>query len=374
MEPRKQVPKTKNGIGAGLFCALMILFIIFEIVLLAVVLVRAYSPSEKPKLPPVEQAPPADDPDDDPKPTVPVFSGGVLPAVPTANSATVTLSNEIFSQYAILIDAETGEILAGKDAHTTFSPASMTKVMTLIVACEALSTEDLERRLAFDEEIYAYITSGSYVGTSPSLPTESGGYSCFGDTYRIKDLLYGIGVASAADCTYMIVKEVAGTEEAFVALMNQKAQELGLTNTHFDNAVGFDSEGNYTTAAEMAIIMNYAMQCELIVEVLSKQASHIIYAQYYDEGVEKSYKVTLSSSWASRLEKYPSFHTDTTTVKASKTGYTDQSFMTVMAQSKNGAGRYILVLGNRTSSANTISEKFRQTMVDIEYLLNTYVS
>ena len=352
----------------------MILFIIFEIVLVSVIVVRSL-PLGKPDLqPPVVQTPPAQDPDDDPQPAAPVFSQGVLPPVPTAGADTVTLTNEIFSQYAILIDAATGEILAGKDYETAFSPASMTKVMTLIVACENLSEEDLERRLAFDEEIYQYITSGNYAGTSPSLPTESGGYSCFGDTYRIKDLLYGIGVASAADCTYMIVKEIAGTEEAFVALMNQKAQELNLSGTHFDNAVGFDSPTNQTTAADMAVVMNYAMQCDLIVEVLSKQASHIIYAQYYDEGVEKSYKVTLASSWQSRAEKYPTFKLTSTALVASKTGYTDQSFMVLTAKGRTDGRQYIVVLGNQTSSATTITEKFRQTMIDIEYLLNTYVS
>ncbi len=356
----------------------MTLFILFEIVLLSVVLMRAYQPSEGPELPPVDQnPPPVDDPNGGFQPSAPVFSQGILPPPPIAGSDTVTLSDGIFSQYAILIDAQTGEILAGKDYATAFSPASMTKVMTLIVACENLTEEDLGRKLVFDEEIYRYITSGNYAGTSPSLPTESNGYSCFGDTYRIKDLLYGIGVASAADCTYMIVKEVAGTEEAFVELMNAKARELNLSaDTHFDNAVGFDSATNCTTAADMAVVMNYAMQCDLIVEVLSKQESYNIYAHYYDdnEGIEKSYKVTLSSSWESRAEKYSAFKLTSTTLVASKTGYTDQSFMVLTAKGKSDGQQYILVLGNRTSSASSITEKFRQTMVDIEYLLNTYVS
>jgi D-alanyl-D-alanine carboxypeptidase (penicillin-binding protein 5/6) len=358
-------------------CWLIIIFVVMTLVFMTVLLALSLgegNSNEPPK--PQETTTKAPAPDDggngDPQPTKPIFSAGVLPTPPTASAETVALGDEISSQYAILIDAETGAILAGKDFDVKFSPASMTKVMTLIVALENLTAEDLDRKLAFTEEIHEYVTSGNYKGTSSSLPVTSGGETCIGDTYTIRDLLYGIGVASAADCTYMIVKEVAGTEEAFVQMMNQKAAAMGLTNTHFDNAVGFDSETNYTTAMEMAMIMQYAMQNDLLADVLSQKANYRITAHYIKDGLDTTYNVTLKCSWQSRFEKYSAFNPTTTTVEMTKTGYTDQSFITATAKQKGGSDRYILVLGNKTSSATTITEKFKQTMMDMEYLLNNH--
>ena len=358
-------------------CWLIITFVVITVVFMTVLLGLSLSegtPEEQPKNEETTTTNPKPDGgnDDDPAVDTPVFSNGVLPTPPAANANTVALGSEISSQYAILIDAETGEILAGKDYDVKFSPASMTKVMTLIVALENLTAEDLERKIAFTQEVYEYITSGNYKGTSSSLPVTSGGISCIGDTYRIADLLYGIGVASAADCTYMIVKDVAGTEEAFVQMMNQKARDLGLSNTQFDNAVGFDSASNYTTAADMAMIMQYAMQNDLIREVLSQKSDYRITSYYIEDGVEKTYNVTLKCSWQSRFEKYSAFNPTTTTVEMTKTGYTDQSFIVATAKQKSGSDRYILVLGNKTSAATTITEKFKQTMMDMEYLLNNH--
>ena len=203
--------KKNKGNTESILAWWLLLFLIFEVVLITVVLVRSFKRTAPPITEPSEEETTDAGEGQESAPTAPVFSESMLPSAPTETAKSVVLSNEISSQFAILIDAQTGEILAGKDYSIAFSPASMTKVMTLIVACENLTEEDLDRRLVFDERIYQYITSGSYAGTSPSLPTQSNGYSCFGDTYRIKDLLYGIGVASAADCTYMIVKEIAGT-------------------------------------------------------------------------------------------------------------------------------------------------------------------
>ena len=374
MEQKRDAQLNKNQ-EARLLRLLLILLtaILLVVVLIAVLLIQNLNFSPKPEATTTTsgQTPPETPPPGD---TRPVFAGGIVPTMPAPTATTVTLSEEIKSQFAILIDSETGEILAGKDYDTRFSPASMTKVMTLIVACERLTMQDLDRMLVFDEEIYSYVTSGNYSGTSSSLPTESKGVSCIGDRYRIEDLLYGIGVASAADCTYMIVKAVAGTEEAFVAMMNQKATEMGLVNTHFNNAVGFDSEENYTTAKEMAMIMAYAMQSERISTYLSKTEDYPIFAHYDKDGADATYRVTLKCSWNSRLDKYPEFALTTTRLMATKTGYTNQSFMVAGAESLSGQGKYVMVLGNHTSSATTITEKFRQTMIDMELLLNTYVT
>ena len=367
-----QAPKGRRR--EAIVCFWMLLFAIFEVILLAVVLTRTFGTSPKSEYPEEESSTETEtEPEPEPE-ALPLFSGGVIPTFPTASASTQEVDT-IDSRYAILINSATGEILAGRNYDAVFSPASMTKVMTLIVACENLTEEDLERRLPLTDEIAQYVTSGDYAGTEVALPREINGITCIGDTYRIGDLLYGIGVMSAADCTYMIAKEVSGSEEAFVALMNQKAAALGLTETHFDNAVGFDSPTNVTTAREMAVIMAYAMQSERIVDILKPRTERMpISAHYVENGVEKTYNVYFKSSLQSRLDKHPDFALTGTTLQATKTGYTTESFLVAAAAAKSGDGRYVLVLGDADSgTAETISQKFKNTMLDVEAILNTYV-
>lgn len=374
-QPQKQPIPQRSDPERGM-AILLLFFLIFELFSLTVILARSIEERgrEEGKTPTVQLPDFTQKPTDDPgKPATPVFSGGVLPTPFTVDSNTATLGNEMTSSYAILVDVSTGKVLAQKDADARFSPASMTKVMTLIVACENLSVEDLDRRIALTQEAADYVRSGSYAGTSTSLPVESGGFSCIGDEYRIRDLLYGIGVASAADCTYLIVCEVAGSEEAFVAMMNQKAKEMGLQDTHFDNAVGFDSPNNYTTAREMAMMMTYAMQSPYIAEFLAvRSENHEIRSYFWQDGIEKNYPVTLINSLNSRLNKYPAFHLTTSKLLATKTGYTTESFMVAAAEGSQTKDRYVLVLGNRDSGASTLTQKFKNTMIDMESLLNTY--
>ncbi len=306
-----------------------------------------------------------------------VFSSGTVLPLAIEDDNTKTISDEIDAYYAILIDPQTGKIVAQKNSELIFSPASMTKVMTLIVACENLTVEDLDRLLPFTHDIYEYVTTGDYFDMDVALPTiTASGISCIGDYYTIKDLLYGIGVTSAADCAYMIAKEIAGSEEAFVDMMNAKARELGLADTQFDNIVGFDSAENVTTARDMAQIMAYAMQCDLIVDILKPRTSNYSVRAHYwdDDGIEQTYGVHFSPSYQSRLKYYPSFSLTSANIEACKTGYTTQSFIVTSALSKSTGARYVLVLGDRDDgSSENRSTKYQKTMQDMETLFNTYI-
>ena len=366
-------PHKQNSIDLEQLAAcLLLFFLLFEIFFLSVTLIRCVETEEPVDGIFAEKQTVTATEEEEKKPAVPVFSSGIIPQRPYNGSASATLGEEILSEYAILMDAESGEIIASKNTDVRFSPASLTKVMTLIVACENLTAEDLTRRVVYTQEIADYVRSGNYAGTSTSLPIESGGVSCIGDEYILGDLLYGIGVASAADCTYMIALEVAGSEEAFVARMNQKAAEMGLTNTHFDNAVGFDSENNYTTASEMAMIMSYAMQSSHIANYLAVRSNDYGIKSYYlKDGVETSYTVTLKNSLNSRLEKY-AMQLSTSKLLATKTGYTTESYMVLTAEGLSTGKRYVLVVGEKDSGDITLTQKFKNTMIDIEKMLNTY--
>ena len=378
----KNIIKTeKMNTGSASFLLALVATALFVCILVPVLLSSAANPS--PRLKPYVGNTITSDPE---TPTgepdfVPVFAPSPVVIKPYDNAQTVVFDpkdekSKVDSEFAVLLDAETGEILAGKQSDVKFSPASMTKVMTLIVACENLSAEDLERKIPFSEEIHEYVTSGNYKGMELGLPTITpSGLNCIGDFYYVKDMLYGIGVKSAAACTYMVVREICDSEEEFVALMNEKARSMGLKNTIFDNVVGFDSVGNQTTAEDMAVIMAYAMQSELIADILKpRDRVYEIKAHYTDEnGEERTYGVQFESSFLSRKEKYKNFQLTTTRLDATKTGYTNESFIVCMATSKQTGKKYILVLGNQKSDHTTISEKFKATMKDIEFLYNEYV-
>lgn len=295
----------------------------------------------------------------------PVFVGTAIPPLSSDSASTIT---GISSKYATLVNVETGKIIATKQGDVRFAPASMTKVMTLIVACEYLSVEDLDRKLEYTMEVYEYTSMGAYDGTEQMLSGGEKNYQRYlGDFFKIRDLLYGIGVASSSECTYMICKEIGGTEEGFVALMNQKAERMGLFDTHFDNAIGHESENNYTTANDMATIMMYAMQSDLICDILKKRDIYRYEAYYNEDGVEKSYNRQFNATLQERYDTYKevfasSFFMKTATLQGGKTGYLKENgvinnCLVSWATSDNDGTLYVLVLGcNDKNSAYTMKD------------------
>ena len=146
------------------------------------------------------------------------------------------------SPHAILLQADSGEVLAEKDADSTIYPASMTKMMTALLAIEA--NPDLDTPVTLPEEIF------------PALQAQNASLAGFqaGETATVRDLLYGAMLPSGAECCEALAREVSGSEEAFVQMMNQKAAELGLENTHFACCAGLDNEGHYSTARDIALM------------------------------------------------------------------------------------------------------------------------
>ncbi len=296
MEQKRNVKKQNQNQAATprkwdpelLLAVFLLIFIVLAIALTAILVVSYVTD------PPANGGETEDTGDVGDAEDAPVFSGGVYPTIPQLSGESVTV-NSINSNYAALVDAESGKILAQKGADQKFHPASMTKIMTLIVACEQLSEEDLDREVLLTEDLLDFATSGVYAGASRH------GFDV-DEKVRIKDLLYGIGVVSGADCTLMTVQAVFDTvspkraEVKFVDLMNEKAEEMGLENTHFENSVGVEGDEHYTTAAEMAAILAYALECPLIEEILSVSDPYSFYVKYTDDGESKSYRSTYYST------------------------------------------------------------------------------
>lgn len=203
--------------------------------------------------------------------------------------------------HGILIDVESNTVIASKDGDTRMYPASMTKIMTLIVAAE--SVENLDETFTMTAEITdpLYLANASVAGF------------LVGEEVTVRDLIYGLILPSGGDGALGLAYHIAGSEEAFAALMNEKAKELGLKNTHFTNCTGLHDDDHYTTCHEMAMILEYAIKDEFMREVLSTYQYTTEITPEHPEGI------LLTSTLLSRMNGDES---GTVFVQGGKTGYT----------------------------------------------------
>lgn len=238
------------------------------------------------------------------------------------------------SLFSILINEATGEIVAQRDAKTRMYPASMTKVMTLLVAVENVKKLDDVVYVSQEAADYSYTHDGSAVNWS------------VGEKLTVKDLLYGTILSSGADASYDLAVYVAGSEEEFVKLMNAKVEELGLAETtHFTNCAGFYDDNHYTTAYDMAMIMKAAVENDLCREIMS--------AHKYTtpETVEHPEGILISNWFLRRIEDKDSGGL----VLCAKTGFVNQSGNCAVSYMISNSGvPYICVTGHAHSAWRAI--------------------
>lgn len=169
-----------------------------------------------------------------------------LPLQPMIVQATPHIS----AQNAVLIDQQTGQILFDRNAHEIRSVASLTKVMTAILAIESGKMDEIataSRRAIYTEGSSIYLEQG--------------------ERMKIEDLVYGLMLRSGNDAAVTISEHIGGSVEGFVYLMNEKAKWLGMTNTNFANPHGLEDENHYSTAYDLALLMRYAMNDEKFMEI-----------------------------------------------------------------------------------------------------------
>ena len=191
--------------------------------------------------------------------------------------ATTSVDDEVQSTNGIFIDLATGNILFDRDAHTRINPASMTKVLTVLVAAEHVT--DWSDTFEITPEItnYSYVHDCSAVGFSNN------------EVVTVEDLFYGTVLCSGGDAALGLATYVAGSQEAFVDMMNEKLKELGLSDTaHFTNCVGLYDEDHYCTVYDIAMILEAAIDQPQCREVLSTKKYTTSSTPEHPEGIQIS--------------------------------------------------------------------------------------
>jgi D-alanyl-D-alanine carboxypeptidase (penicillin-binding protein 5/6) len=198
---------------------------------------------------------------------------------------------------AIMIEASTGKVIYEKNADEKLAPASMTKIMTMLLVIENIENG----RLKWDDYITVSANASGMGGSQILLET--------GEKMLLSDVFKGLAVASGNDAAVALAEYTAGTEEEFVKMMNKRAKELKLTNTNFKNVHGFDEANHYTSARDMANLSKELVKHAKVLEYTS------IYEDYLRKGTNKE-------TWLVNTNKLVRFYDG---VDGLKTGFTDQA-------------------------------------------------
>ncbi len=244
------------------------------------------------------------------------------------------------SKSAILLEMSTGKVLYEKNANEKLAPASMTKVMSMLLIMEAIERGDF----TMDDDVVISDNASGMGGSQIFLQT--------GEKYKVRELLKGIAIASGNDAVVAMAEKVSGTVSSFVEAMNKRAQELGLKNTHFDNPHGLDSENHYTTASDMSVMARELLKHEEILE----------FTRIYEDYLKKN---DGSSIWLVNTNKLVRFYEG---VDGLKTGYTTTAGYCMTATAKKNEMRLLSVVMNAPSS----DLRSKDTTNMLNYGFNSY--
>ena len=247
-------------------------------------------------------------------------------------SETTGMGEDVISQYGIVIDIGNDTILAARDAKTRMYPASMTKVMTVLVAAENIPEDKLDEEVEILPEVNYY--AGSHGASRVGFVDN--------EKVKVRDLFYGTILPSGADAAVTLANYVAGSHEAFVDMMNERAATLGLSDTtHFTNCVGLFDNDHYSTCYDMAMIMHAAINNQLCREVMSTRIYTTTPTDQHPNGIE------ISNWFLRRAEDKPIG----AELMCAKTGYVKESGNCATSYAKDDNGKEIIIVtGNSNGS------------------------
>ncbi|MFD1413913.1 D-alanyl-D-alanine carboxypeptidase family protein [Oceanobacillus jeddahense] len=254
------------------------------------------------------------------------------------NNEDQKLANDALS--SVLIEQNTGTVLFDKDAHEQLPPASMTKIMTLLLIMEALEKEEISK----DDTVVVSEYAASMGGSQVFLEA--------GEEMSVDDLIKGIAIASGNDASVAMAETIAGTEEEFVSAMNKKAKELKLENTHFVNTTGLPASNHYSSAYDMAVMTKELLKYEDITNYTS------IYEDYLRQGEENEFWLVNTNKL---IRSYPG-------ADGMKTGYTNEAKYCLTATAKRDDMRVIAVV----MGAETPKERNKMISGLLDYGFQSY--
>ncbi len=248
--------------------------------------------------------------------------------------------SHIHSQYALLEEMESGKILASKNMQDAIYPASMTKMMTAIVIIEHV--EDLNEKIIIPEDIYPYLYEQD---------ASVAGFQAY-DEVPIIDLLYGILLPSGAECSITLANYVAGSEEAFAQLMNEKAQQLNMNHTHFVNSTGLHDDAQMTTLEDLAYLVRYALKNETFKQIFTS-------SEYLSQPTQSHPQGLFMRSTINRIIIEKENRVD---FLGGKTGYTGEAGQCMASFAEVDGNEYLLI----TAKADGAAVSMPYHMIDAE--------
>ncbi|WP_446728308.1 D-alanyl-D-alanine carboxypeptidase family protein [Peribacillus sp. TH27] len=243
---------------------------------------------------------------------------------------------------AILIERDTGTVLYDKNADDRLSPASMTKIMTMLLIMEAIDKGDLTMKEKIRTSEYAASMGGSQIFLEP------------GEEMTTEQMLKGISIGSANDASVAMAERIAGSEEEFVKKMNKKAKDLGLKNTKFQNVTGLPVKDHYSSAYDMSIMAKELLKYDTITRFTGT------YEDYLRENTEKKF-------WLVNTNRLVKFYPG---VDGLKTGFTNEAKYCLTATAKKGNMRVIAVVFGAASP----KERNAQVTKMLDYAFSQYIT
>ena len=258
-----------------------------------------------------------------------------------ANEDNAPLS--VSSKSAILMDVGSGQILYEKNAHDKLPPASVTKVMTMLLICEALDSG----KITLDDSVQISENAASMGGSQIFLEA--------GEVQKVDTLLKGIAVASANDGCVAMAEYIGGSVESFVDMMNAKAKELNMKDTNFVNTNGLPVDNHYTSAHDIAIMSRELLKHDVISKYLTT---------WMDQVVVGKKQITVGLANTNKLIKHYQGATGV------KTGFTQQAKYCLSASAKRGDTHLVAV----TLGAETSPERFKDATSILNFGFANYES
>ena len=241
-------------------------------------------------------------------------------------------ADRLISRNAILVRLSDQKVMLDKNSKDTIYPASLTKIMTALVAIENLN--DLNQPIHLPSEMFhdLYKDDASMAGFLPN------------ETVPAIDLLYGVILPSGAECCIGLANYISGSEDTFVDLMNEKAKELDMQGTHFTNSTGLNDANHYTTAKDLAKLLEYALKNDTFREIFTSIKHSTSTTSLHPDGI---------TFYSTMFKKMTSKEFEGGSFLGGKTGYTSEAGLCLASLANINHTEYILVTADAKGDHNT---------------------